>query len=103
MRMRDSRCRRWRSGRVRAGATRGTIDISETGSDLVIRIADNGKGFDAKAANAGKSVTVASGFGLAGIAERVGMLGGRHSIVSARGQGTTITITLPDGRRERTK
>jgi signal transduction histidine kinase/ligand-binding sensor domain-containing protein len=86
-----------------SGATRGTIDISETGSDLVIRIADNGKGFDARAANAGKSVAVASGFGLAGIAERVGMLGGRHTVVSGRGQGTTITITLPGGRREPTK
>lgn len=84
-----------------SGATLGTIDVSETGSDLVIKIADNGKGFDAKAASA--SAAIASGFGLAGIAERVGMLGGRHSIASAAGQGTTITITLPGGRRERTK
>jgi signal transduction histidine kinase/ligand-binding sensor domain-containing protein len=74
-----------------SGATRGTIDIAEAGSDLLITIADNGKGFDAKAATA---VAIASGFGLAGIAERVGMLGGRHSIVSVPGQGTTITIAL---------
>jgi signal transduction histidine kinase/ligand-binding sensor domain-containing protein len=86
-----------------SGATRGTIDISAAGSDLVITIADNGKGFDARAANAGKAVAVASGFGLAGIAERVGMLGGRHTVVSGPGQGTTITITLPGGRREPTK
>ena len=52
--------------------------------DLVITIADNGKGFDAKAARA---VTIGSGFGLAGVAERVGMLGGRHSIVSVTGSG----------------
>jgi hypothetical protein len=31
----------------------------------------------------------------AGAAERVGMLGGDHSIVSAPGQGTKVTIVLP--------
>lgn len=83
-----------------SGATRGTIDVAEAGADLVITIADNGKGFDARAANAGKAVAAASGFGLAGIAERVGMLRGRHAIASTPGQGATITITLPSGRRE---
>lgn len=34
-------------------------------------------------------------FGLAGIAERVGMLGGRHSITSVPGHGTIVTIVLP--------
>jgi signal transduction histidine kinase len=59
----------------------------------VITIADNGSGFDAKAARA---ATIGSGFGLAGVAERVGMLGGRHSVASAAGQGTTVTIALPE-------
>ena len=58
----------------------------------MITIVDDGKGFDAKAARA---ATIGSGFGLAGVAERVGMLGGRHSIVSAPGQGTKVTIVLP--------
>lgn len=75
-----------------SGATRASIDITHGGQDLVITIADNGKGFDAKAA---KTATIGSGFGLAGMAERVGMLGGRHAIVSAPGQGTTVTIVLP--------
>ena len=83
-----------------SGATRGTIDITEAGADLVITIADNGKGFDARAANA---VRIASGFGLAGIAERVGMLGGRHTIASVPGQGTTLVITLPGGRAREQK
>jgi DNA-binding NarL/FixJ family response regulator len=34
------------------------------------------------------------GFGLAGLAERVRLLGGRETIQSSPGQGTTITITL---------
>ena len=58
----------------------------------MITIADNGKGFDAKAA---RPATIGSGFGLAGVGERVGMLGARHTIVSAPGQGTTVTIVLP--------
>ena len=75
-----------------SGATCASIDIAHEGATLVITIADNGKGFDAKAA---RTPTIGSGFGLAGVAERVGMLGGRHSIVSAPGQGTTVTIVLP--------
>lgn len=75
-----------------SGATRASIDIMDAGPDLVITIEDNGKGFDAKAE---KGVAIGSGFGLAGIAERVGMLGGQHAIESAPGKGTTITITLP--------
>jgi signal transduction histidine kinase/sugar lactone lactonase YvrE len=75
-----------------SGATRASVDVAHDGADLVITIADNGKGFDAKAA---RPATIGSGFGLAGVGERVGMLGGRHSIVSAPGQGTTVTIVLP--------
>ena len=75
-----------------SGATGASVDVAHDGTDLVITIADNGRGFDAKAARA---ATIGSGFGLAGVAERVGMLGGRHAIVSAPGQGTTITIVLP--------
>jgi signal transduction histidine kinase/streptogramin lyase len=75
-----------------SGATRASIEIASDGADLVITIADNGRGFDAKAA---RTATIGSGFGLAGVGERVGMLGGRHSIVSAPGRGTTVTIVLP--------
>jgi signal transduction histidine kinase/ligand-binding sensor domain-containing protein len=75
-----------------SGATQASIDIAYHGRELVITIADNGKGFDAKAA---KAATIGSGFGLTGVAERVGMLGGRHSVVSAPGHGATLTIVLP--------
>jgi signal transduction histidine kinase len=75
-----------------SGATKASIEISEEGPDLMITIADNGKGFDARAA---RTATIGSGFGLAGVAERVSMLGGRHSIASTPGHGTTVTILLP--------
>jgi signal transduction histidine kinase/ligand-binding sensor domain-containing protein len=76
-----------------SAATRASIDIADRGPDLVITVADNGKGFDAKAA---RPPTIGSGFGLAGVTERVGMLGGRHSVMSTPGEGTTVTIVLPD-------
>jgi signal transduction histidine kinase/ligand-binding sensor domain-containing protein len=75
-----------------SGATQASIDVVYHGRELVITIADTGKGFDAKAA---KAPMIGSGFGLTGVAERVGMLGGRHSVVSSPGQGTTVTIVLP--------
>jgi signal transduction histidine kinase/ligand-binding sensor domain-containing protein len=83
-----------------SGATRASIDIAHDGQNRVNTIADDGKGFDAKAARA---AAIGSGFGLAGVAERVGMLGGRHTIVSAPGQGTTVTIVLPPSSSTDTK
>jgi signal transduction histidine kinase len=74
-----------------SGATRASIEIDDE-SDLVITISDNGRGFDTRAASA---ATIGSGFGLAGVAERVGMLGGRHGVASTPGQGTTVTIVIP--------
>jgi signal transduction histidine kinase/ligand-binding sensor domain-containing protein len=74
-----------------SGATRASIEIDDE-SDLVITISDDGKGFDTRAARA---ATIGSGFGLAGLAERVSMLGGRHAVESTPGQGTTVTIAIP--------
>jgi signal transduction histidine kinase/ligand-binding sensor domain-containing protein len=75
-----------------SAATHAAIDIVHDGKELMITIADNGKGFDARTA---RPATIGSGFGLAGMAERVGMLGGRHAIVSAPGEGTTVKVWLP--------
>lgn len=51
-----------------------------------IEIRDNGKGFNAE--------SVRHGIGLAGISERVRILGGSLSIVSNPGEGTTLSIVL---------
>ena len=57
-----------------------------------ITIRDNGHGFAANASNAGEAQR--GGFGLKGLAERVNMLGGTHTIESAPGRGTTVTVRL---------
>lgn len=56
--------------------------------ELVIR--DNGRGF---AVNGPRAATAdrRGGFGLKGLAQRIHMLGGTHTIDSAPGRGTTVT------------
>ncbi len=60
---------------------------------VTITIHDDGKGFDPKATLTTPVPT--RGFGMSGIAERVRMLGGRHTIISSPGHGTTIQIEVP--------
>ena len=60
---------------------------------VTITVHDDGKGFDPQATLTAPVPT--RGFGMSGIAERVGMLGGRHTVVSSPGQGTTIQIDVP--------
>lgn len=63
------------------------ISASPQGVELVV--ADDGKGFDESARNKPRS------FGLRGIQERIGHLGGRARISSTPGVGTTIAVLLP--------
>lgn len=58
------------------------------GAPLHLRVTDQGVGFDADAA-------LAAGGGLAGIRERVQLLGGRFELLSEPGGGATIEVLLP--------
>ena len=65
--------------------------IIKRGSDkLLLRIRDDGKGFDpaAQANSANHS------FGLIGISERARLLGGKYSIASEVGKGTLVTVEI---------
>jgi signal transduction histidine kinase len=70
------------------------INISLTAADgtLRLRVADDGVGFDVKQALAKRG-----SFGLAGMRERVALVGGTCEITSRPGQGATITVELPAG------
>jgi PAS domain S-box-containing protein len=61
-----------------------------------LTIADRGQGFDPQTLGTG------DGFGLFGIRERVELLGGRMKIRSARGQGSTFLIAVPDAETDQT-
>jgi signal transduction histidine kinase len=72
-----------------ARASEVRISIERLTDSVTLTIQDNGRGF-ARADAAAKP----SGFGLAGMAERVRMLGGEWRIDSPEGQGTTLAIRL---------
>ncbi|MFN7947796.1 MAG: two-component regulator propeller domain-containing protein [Blastocatellia bacterium] len=75
-----------------ADATTVEISIVQTETDVTARIQDNGCGFAVSADSP------AGGFGLIGLAERVRMLGGTHSISSETGKGTTVIVKIPRDR-----
>ncbi len=74
-------------------ASEANISIRAKPDAVRITIRDNGRGFDPQ--NVSLDRTAVGGFGLVGIAERVRLLGGTHTILSAPGEGTTVTIELP--------
>jgi len=81
-----------------SGATEARISIKRQSGGTVVTMQDNGRGFVQQ-----RPESKDGGFGLIGLAERVRMLGGKHIIQSAPGQGTVITINIghenSDGQR----
>lgn len=65
----------------------GAIDFTNSQDKLMIKISDDGKGFDLQARQG-------SSFGLDNLTQRVQLLGGKYSIKSNAGKGTEITIYL---------
>ena len=68
-------------------AARAEVSISLEGDSMIIRITDNGKGFDPR--------TVNEGNGLGNMKERAGLLGGRFSLHSSLVDGTAILCSIP--------
>jgi PAS domain S-box-containing protein len=71
-----------------AKADRVVISLVHDGDDYVLKVRDNGKGFDS-------SKKKANSFGLVGIRERALMLDGEVSINSRPGSGTEIMVRIP--------
>jgi len=71
-----------------ANSTQVIILGSKSSEGIVIRLKDNGQGFDILQSNA-------AGFGIRGMEERVQILGGQFKIKSTLEQGTEIRIQLP--------
>jgi signal transduction histidine kinase len=72
-----------------ANATSARVSLSDGSGELRFEVRDNGHGFDPRATSYGT--------GLQGIADRLAALGGSLSVVSAPGDGTTVTGTVPVG------
>lgn len=75
-------------------ATAATVFIARSDDMIRATVADNGKGFDARAVLESSS---SAGLGLRSMTERVQMLGGKLHIGSSPGNGTTIDATVPVG------
>lgn len=76
-----------------AVATNVWIDLRCTGTELVLTVRDDGRGFDA--GQNGNSAKPLQGVGLLGMQERALLVGGAVSIQAASGQGVTIEVSIP--------
>lgn len=72
-----------------AGGADQRVRVAKKGADLFVEISDSGPGFDFK------QIPTNGHLGLAGMKERVEVLGGTFAVDSALGVGTTVRITLP--------
>jgi PAS domain S-box-containing protein len=77
-----------------AQATTAKIDVVRTAGQVLVRVADNGKGMAAADQRKSRS------FGLLGMRERAYVLGGDFTVSSDEGQGTIIEAILPAPRIE---
>lgn len=73
-----------------AGANQVTIALRLERDCVTLSVVDNGRGFDANAVDAGH--------GLNNIKKRAEELGGKFQLTSGRDKGTTIEVTLPNGK-----
>jgi two-component system sensor histidine kinase UhpB len=74
--------------RRHARATRVDVQVERHGESLRLLITDDGAGFD-------RADAVGPSFGLLGMEERIGSVGGRFDLLSSVGKGTRIEATLP--------
>jgi signal transduction histidine kinase/ligand-binding sensor domain-containing protein len=81
---------------ARAKSVRLVIDYGE--KVVRLQVSDDGCGFDARAPRAAGE----GGFGVGGMRERAERLGGRLSLESRPGAGTTVTVTAPATRAAKT-
>ena len=79
-----------RNGIVHGGAQKMTVRLDREGEELDLTVVDDGRGFDVAAVR-----NNGNGLGLVTMEERVNLVGGHMSIVSAPGQGTTVRALGP--------
>ncbi|MDM7888537.1 sensor histidine kinase [Curtobacterium sp. RHCJP20] len=75
--------------RAHARATSARVALHADGPQVVLRVEDDGTGFDAAAPTAGR--------GLRGLHDRLALAGGTCAVTSAPGAGTVVEAAVPAG------
>jgi signal transduction histidine kinase len=76
-----------------AAATRANIELIWESGSVIVKISDDGQGFDPDTAMDRRDE--AQGMGLLGMKERATLLGGSLDILSEPGEGTMVVVKLP--------
>lgn len=74
---------------IHAGVTEATLTLTRGDGALRLRVSDRGKGFDLRQRRAG------GGLGLIGMRERAEIAGGKLSVTTRPGAGTTVELSFP--------
>ncbi|MGD9893212.1 MAG: sensor histidine kinase, partial [Dehalococcoidia bacterium] len=82
-----------RNAHKHAIATQITVTVRSDGSDLLVEIRDDGRGFELEEALARSQRR--GRLGLIGMRERAGLLGGELTVASTPGAGTTVQLRVP--------
>lgn len=77
-----------------AGADRASVRVYAEDDTFVLIVTDDGRGFDPSTLT---GPNARGGFGLFSIREEVEGCGGRLTITSAAGRGTTLEVRIPSG------
>ncbi len=76
-----------------SGAVSARVRVGRKNGEVRVEIRDDGRGFDSGTPGAGHGSK--DGFGMQGLRERIGMLGGTLRVESGAGAGTVLTIAIP--------
>jgi signal transduction histidine kinase len=79
--------------RKHASASRVKVKLVAAFPNIILRIEDNGRGFDVQ--KRATSVGQDKRMGLRSMLERVNLMGGKMKLQSKLGQGTKVSIKLP--------
>ena len=85
--------------RKHAAAERATLKLTAAFPNIILRVEDNGRGFDVHARAA--AAVQEKRMGLRSMQERVTLLNGKMKLQSKPGQGTKVFIKLPFAEKKR--
>jgi signal transduction histidine kinase len=76
-------------------ANTATVEVAPSKRGMVLRVTDDGNGFDPAIVRSSPAGLRRSSFGLVSMEERCRAVGGRFALSSAPGRGTTVEVELP--------